>query len=118
MKRSTRKKLIKTLNDLIWLSSGQPVRNFIIRYLGEYGLYDLFDYEDLDLDGVVSKLMELSLTHRVAKIHHSKYVTVNGMCVCFFVIESKDGTTNIDADMMDLILRLNFKKVLLKTLRG
>lgn len=110
MKNQTTKKLLEELMELIRISSRLPVRNFTIRYFDDYGLYDPFDSEDLDLDGVVSKLMGLSLTHRMAKIHYSKCVTISGVCIYFYVLESNDGTTNIDADMLDLILKLHCEK--------
>ena len=115
-KRPTRKKLIERLKELMWLSSGKPILDFTAIEIDSDGYYELewWDRTHYDLDGIVSKLMDLSLTHRIAKIRCQDYVTVRGMCVCFDVIESKDGTTNIDAEMMDLILRLNYKKVSLE----
>lgn len=113
-KRPTRKKLIGRLKDLIWISSGKPILAFTVEEVDSEGYYELgWTRTYHDLDGIVSKLMDLSLTHRIANIHYQEYVSVTmfGMCVFFDVLESKDGTTNIDAEMMDLILRLNYEKV-------
>lgn len=113
VKRQTRKKLIERLMDLIWLSSGKPVLTFIVEEVDSEGYYELGseDRTYYDLDGIVSKLMDLSLTNRIVKIRYQEYVIAFGLCVFFDVVESKDITTNIDADMLDLILRLNCKKV-------
>ena len=120
VKHQTRKKLIERLNELIWLSSGRPILDFSVVEVDSDGYYefDWWDRTHYDLDGIVSRLMDLSLTHRIAQIRCQEYVTVRGMYVCFDVIESKDGTTNIDAEMMDLILRLNHKKVTLGVCEG
>lgn len=112
-KRQTRKKLIERLKSLIWLSPGMPVLAFNVEEVDSEGYCCELEWDKqyYDLDGIVPKLMDLSLTHRIVNIRRQEFVTVRGMCVCFDILESKDGTTNIDSEMMDLILRLNFKRV-------
>lgn len=112
MRQMTRKRLYKTLKDLAFLSAGWPVRAFMLNELDSEGYYKLLPWEvdEFTLEGVISKLMDLSLTHRIAKIRRQEYVDVRGMCVCFDMIESEDGTTNIDSDMMELVLKLNYRE--------
>ena len=50
-------------------------------------------------DSLVSDLSELSLTHMMVGVLTMTY----GVCIA--LVESKDGTTNIDADMIDAILK-------------
>ena len=110
MKRPTRKKLIERLKGLIWISSGKPILAFQVEEVDSEGYYDLDSaITYYDLDDIAPKLMDLSLTHRIVNIRWQEYLDVHGMRVCFDVLESNDGTTNIDSEMMDLILRLNFK---------
>ena len=112
MRQMTRKRLYKTLRDLTFLSAGRPVRAFMLNNLDSEGCYDPLNWDmgTYTLEGVISRLMELSLTHRIAKIRCQEYVTVRGMCVFFDMIESKDGTTNIDSDMMEMVLKLNYRE--------
>ena len=116
LKCQTRKELIERLKGLICISSERPALAFVIEDIDFEGYYELeWDrYHSLGkyygLNGIVSKLMDLSLTHRIAKIHCHEFMSVRGMWVFFDVFESKDGTTNIDSEIMDLILRLNCTK--------
>ena len=50
-------------------------------------------------DSLVSDLSELSLTHTMVGIMAVSY----GVCIA--LVESKDGTTNIDADVIDAIVK-------------
>ena len=50
-------------------------------------------------DSLVSDLSELSLTHTVVGLKTVSY----GVCIA--LVESKDGTTNIDADVIDAIVQ-------------
>ena len=111
MKCQTRKELLEKLNELIWISSEKPVFGFTVDEVDSEDYYILgWDTTYYDLDGIVSKLMDLSLTHKMVKIRCQEHVIVCGITVCFVLAESNDGNTNIDSEMIDLILRLNCKK--------
>ena len=112
LKFRTKNRLVERLNELICVSSWMPILAFVIEKVDFEGYYDLgWTKTYHELDEIIPKLMDLSLTHRIAKIWWQEYMFRCGMCVCFEILESKDGNTNIDSGMLDLILKLNCKKL-------
>lgn len=109
MKRHTRKKLLQRLDDIQMLSKGIPVKQFNIEFITSDGCYLLEKDENLySLDELLARLMDLSLTHRMARIHMVEFVFTKGMCVTFVLREDKNNLTNIDVEFMDKIMKLNF----------
>lgn len=106
MKRKTRKKLLESLDAMKWKSSAVPVREFKIEFWNKYGVPRLPTESFFNIDELVSRLMDLSLTQRIVKISSSDFVFTKGMAVFFSVMPDKDHLTNIDAEFMEKIMKL------------
>ena len=113
MKRKTRKKLLESLDSIRWISESSPVRVFKIEFWNEYGVptQDKETESFYDVDELVSRLMDLSLTRRIVKISSSAFIFSRGMAVFFTVMPDKDHLTNIDAEFMEKILKLEVESL-------
>lgn len=108
-KRPTRKKLLKAMDGLIWESSSRPVTQVEIYHVNSWGEPDFGSQEILfNLDDVVGRLMDLSISHRIVKVSSANFTWNGGTLVVFRVMPDPDYRTNIDAEFMDRIMRLNF----------
>ena len=108
-KRKTRKQLLQVLNGLIWESSYRPVTMVKIYHVNSWGEPN-YESQELfsNLDDVVGRLMDLSLSHRIVKVSSAAFSYNDGMLVVFRVMEDKDCRTNIDAELLERITRLSF----------
>ena len=111
MKRKTRKKLLESLDAMRWKSRTVPVQVFKIEFWNEYGVPRLPTESFFNIDELVSRLMDLSLTQRIVKISSSDFIFTKGMCVLFSVMPDKDNLTNIDAEFMEKIIKLEVKPI-------
>lgn len=109
-KRPTRKKLLQALDGLIWESSYRPVSMVKIYHVNSWG-EPKFESQELfyNLDDFVGRLMDLSLSHRIVKISSAAFSYNDGMLVVFRVMEDKDCRTNIDAEFLERIMKLEVK---------
>ena len=108
-KRKTRKQLLQALDGLIWESSSRPVSQLEIYHVNSWGETDFGSQEIFfNLDDVVGRLMDLSISHRIVKVSSANFTGNRGTLVVFRVMQDPDFKTNIDAEFMDRIMRLNF----------
>lgn len=110
-KRKTRKQLLQALDGLIWESSYRPVTMVKIYHVNSWGEPN-FESQELfyNLDDVVGRLMDLSLSHRIVKVSSAEFQYDGGTLVIFRVMQDPDFRTNIDAEMLDAISRIEFDK--------
>ena len=110
MKRQTRKKMLRKLDDIQMLSKGIPVMQFNIEFITKDGCFLLEkDEKFYSIDELLARLMDLSLTHRMARIYMDEFAFLKGMCVTFTLKEDKFNLTNIDVEFMDKIMKLEFR---------
>ena len=110
-KRKTRKQLLQVLNGLIWESSYRPVTMVKIYHVNAWGEPNFGSQEIFsNLDDFVGRLMDLSLSHRIVKISSAAFSYNDGLLVVFRVMEDKDCRTNIDAEILEAISRIEFDK--------
>ena len=107
-KRQTRKQLLQALDNLILESSYRPVTMVKIYHVNSYGEPN-FDSQEIfsNLDDVVGRLMDLSLSHRIVKVSSSMFKGGETLVV-FRVMQDRNYSTNIDAEMLDAISRIEF----------
>ena len=108
-KRKTRKQLLHALNGLIWESSYRPVSMVKIYHVNSWGEPN-FESQEIfsNLDDVVGRLMDLSLSHRIVKVSSAEFKYGGGILVVFRVMKDPDFRTNIDAEILDAISRIEF----------
>ena len=110
-KRKTRKQLLQALNGLIWESSYRPVSMVKIYHVNAWGEPN-FESQEIfsNLDDVVGRLMDLSLSHRIVKVSSAGFAYGGGTLVVFRVMQDQNFKTNIDAEILDAISRIEFGK--------
>lgn len=110
-KRKTRKQLLQALDGLIWESSYRPVTMVKIYHVNSWGEPNFESMElFFNLDDVVGRLMDLSLSHRIVKVSSAEFKFGCGTLVVFRVMKDPDFRTNIDAELLDAISRIEFDK--------
>ena len=69
-----------------------------------------FDSQEIfyNLDDVVGRLMDLSLSHRIVKVSSAGFNYDGGTLVVFRVMKDPDFRTNIDAEILEAISRIEF----------
>ena len=110
-KRKTRKQLLQALNGLIWESSYHPVTMVKIYHVNSWGEPN-YESQELfsNIDDFVGRLMDLSLSHRIVKVSSARFKYNDGTLIVFRVMKDPDFRTNIDAEMLDAISRIEFEK--------
>lgn len=107
MKRPTRKKLLEALDQLAAYSKFYPVMQFIVYFTDANGAMLWDDTIELDtLDGIVSLLMDKSIFYRVVKVSSAEILYEKQLCVSFTLSPDMEYKTNIDADFMERVFRL------------
>jgi len=111
VKRPTRKNLLEALTGLIWESSYRPVTMVKIYHVNSWGDPN-FESQELfsNLDDVIGRLMDLSLSHRIVKVSSAEFNFGSGTLVVFRVMQDPNFRTNIDAEILDAISRIEFDK--------
>ena len=109
-KRQTRKKLLEALDQIAAYSRFRPVGEFIVYFTDENGAMLWDDKVELDtLDGIVSLLMDKSISYRVVKVSSADFLFEKRICVSFTLSPDREYRTNIDADFMERIMELEVK---------
>ena len=109
-KRPTRKKLLEALDQIAAYSKFRPVMTFIVYFTDENGAMMWDDKVEIDtLDGIVSLLMDKSISYRVVKVSSAEFLLEKRICVSFTLSPDKEYKTNIDADFMERIMELEVK---------
>ena len=107
-KTITRKKLLKTMDDIVQESLHHPVSWFRIYFADQSGEWDLDTVEEINnIDEFVGRLMELSLSHRIVKISRGFFIYSTSMHVSFTLMKDNEFQTNIDEEFMNNIMGLN-----------
>ena len=107
MKRPTRKKLLEALDRLVAYSKIRPVMQFMVCFLDENGVFLWDDKEEFfSVDDLVGRLMDKSITHRVVKLSADNFVFGCGIRLRFVLMPDRFNQTNIDAEFMDRVFRL------------
>lgn len=112
MKRPTRKKLLRRLEDAKIASSINPVLMFTINFSDADGVMYIDEREMLsEKEDVVARLMDLSFTHRIVNISYGnvKFTKDSSICVNLTVIPDKEYQTNIDGEFMERIMEMRFE---------
>lgn len=106
-KRKTRKKLIEGLNNLVKFSTSCPINQVRFSMVNKYGVEDIDSrFYAIGMDNILGVLMDKSLTCRIANIRLDKFLLV-GTILSFLLLPTSDCTTNIDAEVMELVAKLN-----------
>ena len=106
-KRKTRKKLIEALNNLVKFSSYNPITHVRFSMVNKYGDEDIDSrFYVTNMDDVLGTLMDKSLTCRIARIRSEDFINHRSL-VSFLLLPTSDLTTNIDAEMLELVAKLN-----------
>ena len=109
-KRPTRKKLLEALDQIVIYSKFRPVMQFMVYFTDENGAVLWDDNVELDtLDEVVSLLMDKSISYRVVKVSSAEFFCEKRICVSFTLYPDREYKTNIDADFMERVFRLEVK---------
>ena len=109
-KRPTRKKLLSALDQIVIYSKYLPVMKFMVYFTDENGAMLWDDKVELDtLDGIVSLLMDKSISYRVVKVSSADFIFEKRICVSFTLSPDREYNTNIDADFMERIMELEVK---------
>ena len=107
-KRKTRKKLIEALNNLAKFSSFRPISYVRFSMVNKYGVEDIDSrFYATGMDDILGVLMDMSLTCRIARIRSDDFMFHHGTLVSFLLLPTSDYTTNIDAEMLELVAKLN-----------
>jgi hypothetical protein len=110
-KRPTRKKLLQDIDTLALESCHHPVSVVKICHVNSWGVIDLESFKEFfNIEDVVCNLMDLSLSNRIVKVSNAGSLYYGGMLVVIRVMKDKECQTNIDAEMLDLISRIEFYK--------
>ncbi len=113
-KRRTRAEILTMIDYACLLSAHAPVKWARVERLTEDGA---FHFDDIDMvngrDQTLARLMDLSLTHRMASVESAKFFdsihkSLNS-AVTFVLKPSRDYTTNIDAEMMEHISKMRWR---------
>lgn len=103
MKEVTDAELIEVIRDIVKQTTIIGSRNYRIVFLDiEANPDGLWSFYENDIEEMVMKLYDLSLTHRIVKLDISE--RGRGM-IDLYLEPSDDGTTNIDAELIDLLVR-------------
>lgn len=110
-KRKTRKKLIEALNNLAKFSSFRPISYVRFSMVNKYGVEDIDSrFYATGMDDILGVLMDMSLTCRIARIRSDDFMFHHGTLVSFLLLPTSDYTTNIDAEMLELVEKLNISQ--------
>lgn len=111
MKRKTRGQILTEIDDVRLASVYTPIRRVWIDCLTEEGTFYLRDRERVNgRDQTMARLMDLSLTHMLVSVFRRELFDVNHrvLAVKFVLKPSRDYTTNIDDEMLEHIVRLEW----------
>ena len=110
-KRPTRKKLLQDIDTLALESRHHPVSVVKICHVNSWGVPDLESFKEFfNIEDSVCHLMDLSLFYRIVKVPNAGSLYYGGMLVVIRVMKDKEYRTNIDAEMLDSISRIEFYK--------
>lgn len=111
MMTPTRKKLLSAIDEIRWYSEFKPIRIFNVGFVDENGV-ELYDdnVEVYNMDDLVAMLMDKSLSYRIVRISSFEFVFTKGIGVRFMLMPDKDHRTNIDAEFMEHVLRLELQE--------
>lgn len=106
--RPTRKKLLESLDQLAEYSKFYPVMQFIVYFTDENGAMLWDDTIELHtLDELVSLLMDKSISYRVVQVSSAEFLYYEKrLCVSFKLSPDREYKTNIDAEFMERVFRL------------
>ena len=114
MKRKTRAEILTMIDHACLLSAHASIKWARIERLTEDGA---FYFDDIDMvngrDQTLARLMDLSLTHRMASVESTKFFDAThkslNSAVTFVLKPSRDFTTNIDAEMMEHVAKMRWE---------
>ena len=111
MKRKTRAEILTMIDYACLLSVHAPVKWARIDRLTEDGAFILDDRDMVNgRDQTLARLMDLSLTNRLASVESAKFFDAThkykSLAVTFILKPTRDFTTNIDAEVVE-----NFFKI-------
>ena len=114
MKRKTRAEILTMIDYVCLLSAHAPVKWSRIDRRTKDGALILDDRDMVNgRDQTMARLMDLSLTHRLASVESAKFFDANhkykSLAVTFVLKPTRDFTTNIDAEMMEHISRMRWR---------
>ena len=115
MKRKTRAEILTMIDYACLLSAHAPVKWARIERLIDDGTFSYSSSRDVvnGRDQTVARLMDLSLTHRLASVESAKFFDTNhkykSLAVTFVLKPTRDFTTNIDAEMMEHIAKMRWR---------
>lgn len=113
MKRKTRAEILTMIDYACVLSVHAPITYAKIDCLTEDGAFYLDNREMVNgRDQTLGRLMDLSLTHRLAYVESMKFfasASHRSLAVTFVLKQTRDFTTNIDAEMMEHIAKMRWR---------
>ena len=114
MKRKTRAEILTMIDYVCLLSTHAPVKWSRIDRRTKDGALILDDRDMVNgRDQTMARLMDLSLTHRLASVESAKFFDANhkykSLAVTFVLKPTRDFTTNIDAEMMEHIAKMRWR---------
>ena len=114
MKRKTRAEILTMIDYVCLLSAHAPVKWARIDRRTKDGALILDDRDMVNgRDQTMARLMDLSLTHRMASVESAKFFDANhkykSLAVTFVLKPTRDFTTNIDAEMMEHIAKMRWR---------
>lgn len=112
MRRKTREEILTMIDYACVLSAHAPITYAKIDRLTEDGAFYLDNREMVNgRDQTLARLMDLSLTHRLAYVGSTKFFDIShkALAVTFVLKQTRDFTTNIDAEMMEHISKLRWR---------
>ena len=115
MKRKTRAEILTMIDYACLLSAHAPVKWARIERLAEDGMVSYSSSRDVvnGRDQTMARLMDLSLTHRMASVESAKFFDAThkykSLAVTFVLKPTRDFTTNIDAEMMEHIAKMRWR---------
>ena len=110
-KHITRKRLLQELTCLAECSSFNPIATIKIYFANACGDPDFDSAEKFyDMDKMAGRLMDLSLTHRITKSDYVKFMFQTGMAVSLVLAEDKDYRTNIDDEVVELLMKMKWSR--------
>ena len=106
--RPTRKKLLSALDQIVIYSKYLPIMRFIVYFTDENGAMLWDDTAELDtLDELVSLLMDKSISYRVVQVSSAEFLYYEKrLCISFKLSPDREYKTNIDAEFMERVFRL------------
>ena len=113
-KRKTRAEILTMIDYACLLSAHAPIKCARIDRLTKDGAFHLDDRDMVNgRDQTMARLMDLSLTHRLAYVESAKFFDYTNKslnsAVTFVLKPSRDFTTNIDAEMMEHIANMRWR---------